>query len=524
MSTGRVRSALSGIICIAALSFAPALAAAQPAPHAGESASGNLTRKAEAAPPIALPSLAPLARTVLPAVVNISVELNQQASLHFEQEHETGSSGPFGPGGTPFDQFLRRFFQGLPPSAVPHGKVMALGSGFIIDPQGDIVTNNHVVANAEAKTITVIFQDGSRHHAQIVGRDPRTDLALVKIDAHNKDLPYVTWGDSNDMHVGDWVVAVGNPFGLGGTVTAGIVSALGRNIGEGPYDRFIQIDAPINRGNSGGPSFNLKGQVVGINTAIYSPSGGSVGIGFDIPSDLAKYVIGQLKAHGHVTWGWLGVAVQNVTPTIAKSLGLTHPHGALVAAVTPDSPAAKAGIKSGDVIVAAKGKDIRTVSDLPPIVAESKVGGILPLEIVRNGKKMALNATVGAMPAKLEAEAEPTPSQSAPTHAPARALGLQLAPLTSVLRSQLRVPKDVTGVVVTRIAPDSPARSLGIRPGDVIVSIDQKPATSPQEAAAALKQAAARGSVLLLLDRHGANEFVGLSVQGNGVAGDNRGG
>ncbi|MGH7055198.1 MAG: PDZ domain-containing protein [Stellaceae bacterium] len=235
-------------------------------------------------------------------------------------------------------------------------------------------------------------------------------------------------------------------------------------------------------------------------------------------------MIGQLKAHGHVTWGWLGVAVQNVTPTIAKSLGLTHPHGALVAAVTPDSPAAKAGIKSGDVIVAAKGKDIRTVSDLPPIVAESKVGGILPLEIVRNGKKMALNATVGAMPAKLEAEAEPTPSQSAPTHAPARALGLQLAPLTSVLRSQLRVPKDVTGVVVTRIAPDSPARSLGIRPGDVIVSIDQKPATSPQEAAAALKQAAARGSVLLLLDRHGANEFVGLSVQGNGVAGDNRGG
>jgi serine protease Do len=503
MFTGRVRSAVAGAVCVAALSVVPALAASQSA--AGNSGQ-NLSRKAETAPPIPLPSLAPLARTVLPAVVNVSVQLNEQASL----QGDSGSSQPFGPGETPFDQFLHRFFQGPPAPAPtnPDEQIMALGSGFVIDPRGYIVTNNHVVADAEK--VTVIFQDDSRHQAKVIGRDPRTDLALIKIDT-DKPLPYVTWGNSDDLHVGDWVVAIGNPFGLGGTVTAGIVSALGRNIGnEGPFDRFIQIDAPINRGNSGGPSFNLKGQVIGINTAIYSPSGGSVGIGFDIPSNLAKYVVGQLEAHGHVTWGWLGVAVQDVTPTIARSLDLSQPEGALVAAVTPDSPAAKAGIKSGDVIVAANGHAIKSVQDLPPIVAESRVGSKLPLEIVRNGKKMTLEATVGRMPGNLHASAEQGPA--APS-APASALGLQLAPLTGRMRSELQVPKDVTGVVVTHVAGNSPAASLGIQPGDVIVSIDQKPATSPEEAAAQLRQAAKRGNVLLLLNRHGTNEFVGLSVQ-----------
>ena len=521
MSSGRIRSALTGTICLAALSFAPALAAAQSAPHAAApNATGdtghNLTQKAETAPPIPLPSLAPLARAVLPAVVNVSVELNQHASL----QGEVGSSLPFGPGGTPFDQFLRRFFQGPLSPSVPGEKIMALGSGFVIDPSGYIVTNNHVVANAEK--VTVIFQDGSRHQARVVGRDKRTDLALLKVHTDRK-LPYVTWGNSDDVHVGDWVVAVGNPFGLGGTVTAGIVSALGRNIGEGPYDDFLQVDAPINRGNSGGPSFDLKGRVIGINTAIYSPSGGSVGIGFAIPSNTAKYVISQLKAHGRVTWGWLGVAIQGMTSSIARSLGLDphRPMGALVAAVTPDSPAAKAGLKSGDVIIEARGHEIRTVHDLPRIVAEAPVGSTLPLEIMRDGKKMALTATVGAMPKKQEASAEQAP---VPSVAPAGALGLQLAPLSERLRSQLQVPKDVNGVVVTHIAPDSPALALGIRPGDVIVSIDQKPATSPQQAVTELKQAAARGNVLLLLNRHGTSEFVGLSVQGNGMAGTGRGG
>jgi serine protease Do len=506
MSTGGVRSALTGAVCIAALSFSPALAATQPTSSQTGTADPNLnlTQKVAAAPPIPLPSLAPLAHTVLPAVVNISVELNQQASL----QGEMSSSLPFGPGGTPFDQFLHKFFQGLQPPISPSERIMALGSGFIISPHGYIVTNNHVVANAEK--VTVIFQDGHREPARVVGRDPRTDLALLKIPA-SKPLPYVSWGNSNDIHVGNWVVAIGNPFGLGGTVTAGIVSAKGRIINDGPLDRFIQIDAPINRGNSGGPSFNLKGQVIGINTAIYSPSGGSVGIGFDIPSNLAKYVIGQLKAHGHVTWGWLGVAIQNVTPPIAHSLDLPHPEGALVASVIPNSPAAKAGIKSGDVIVAANGHPITSVQQLPPIVAESKIGGKLPLEIIRNGKKMTLAATVGTMPSNLEASTEQVPS------APASALGLRLAPLTPQMRSQLQVPKAVNGVVVSRVASNSPAASLGIQPGDVIVSIDQKPAISPEMAAAELKQAAKRGNVLLLLNRHGTNEFVGLSVS-NGMA------
>ena len=265
-----------------------------------------------------------------------------------QQEGEgTSEMAPAIPGGTPFDQFMRRFFEN--PSPSPAQQITALGSGFIIDPEGDIVTNNHVVANASK--VTIIFQDGSRHPAKVVGRDQKTDLALVKIKA-DKQLPFVTWGNSDDVEVGDWVVAVGNPFGLGGTVTAGIVSALGRNINEGPYDDFLQIDAPINRGNSGGPTFDLSGQVIGINTAIYSPSGGSVGIGFAVPSNIAKHVVAELKAQGKVDWGWLGVAIQNITPPIAKSLGLdqTEASGALIASVVPDSPAAKAGLKAGDVV------------------------------------------------------------------------------------------------------------------------------------------------------------------------------
>ncbi len=245
---------------------------------------------------------------------------------------------------------------------------MALGSGFIIDPSGYIVTNNHVVENATK--VTVVFQDGSKHPAKIIGRDPKTDLALLKIDAP-QPLPYVTWGDSNAAQVGDWVLAVGNPFGLGGTVSSGIISARGRDIHAGPYDDFLQIDASINRGNSGGPTFNLDGKVIGINTAIYSPNGGSVGIGFAIPSSLAKPVIDQLRAHGKVERGWLGVQIQGVTPEIAKSLGLPKAEGALVADVNPDGPAAKSGIKQGDVILSYDGHDLAKMRDLPLEVAET---------------------------------------------------------------------------------------------------------------------------------------------------------
>ena len=391
---------------------------------------------------------------------------------------------------------------------------MALGSGFIIDAAGYIVTNNHVIANAEK--VTVIFQDNSRHTAKVIGRDEKTDIALLKVDT-GRELPYVTWGNSDNAKVGDWVVAVGNPFGVGGTVTAGIVSALGRNINEGPYDDFLQIDAPINRGNSGGPTFDLHGRVIGINTAIYSPSGGSDGIGFALPSNTAKFVVAELKQHGHVTWGWLGVAIQSVTPSIAKSLGLDpeRTSGALVASVSPDSPAAKAGLKSGDVITAAGGHKIQTVHDLPRLVAASPVGSKLGLTILRNGNEQTLDATIGEMPKKL-ASAEPGGEQ------PASALGMQFVPLTPQLRSQLRVPKEVNGVVVGQIASDSPANALGMQPGDVIEPIDQKPVTRPAEAARELKEAAAHGDVLLLLNRHGVSEFVGLSIENNGTTGSSR--
>jgi serine protease Do len=317
------------------------------------------------------------------------------------------------------------------------------------------------------------------------------------------------------------VVAVGNPFGLGGTVTAGIVSALGRNIDEGPYDDFLQIDAPINRGNSGGPTFDLHGQVIGINTAIYSPSGGSVGIGFAVPSNIAEHVVGELKEHGHVTWGWLGVAIQSITPQIAKSLGLDpeHPTGALVASVTPDSPAQKAGLKPGDVITEAGGHKIETLQELPRLVAAASIGSRLDLAIRRAGKEQKLEATIAEMPETVASTGESAVQSS---HANASALGMELLPLAPELRRELHVPKDLSGVVVGRIAPDSPVRALGIQSGDVIVSIDQKPATNPEEAATELKEAAAQGDVLLLLDRHGVNEFVGLSVENNGIAGSSR--
>src|SRR5437868_3600259 len=423
MSVSRTRQSLVGAIW-AALIFAPGLCSAQPAGDTGPKGGSNLTRQTQSEIDIALPSLAPLVERVMPAVVNISVELKEQAAA--EGEENTGKEGasPFGPSGTPFDQFLKRFFE--------------------------------------------------------------------------------------------------QPFELRGSVTAGIVSALGRNINEGPYDDFLQIDAPINRGNSGGPTFNLHGQVIGINTAIYSPSGGSVGIGFAVPSNIVKHVVAQLKEHGHVTWGWLGIAIQSVTPAIAKSLGLDpdHPSGALVASVTAESPAARAGIKQGDLITAASGHEIKSVHDLPRLVAATPVYTKLQLTIVRDGKQSTVEAAIGEMPQNVaSAEREPAEPGSGKS---ANALGMELLPLDPQLRKELKIPKDLNGVVVGQVTSGSPAGELGIRPGDVIVSVDQSPVTTPEGAAAQLKQAAAQGNVLLLLNRHGMSQFVGLSIENNGTAGSSR--
>ena len=480
---------------------------------------------APASPPASvLPqqSFAPLVKRVLPAVVNISVTEKTGTNVASDQL-------PDALRGTPFEDFLRRFFDEhggsgrLGPGPFAEGpddesgvKRIALGSGFIVDPSGLIVTNNHVVG--EAAKVQIILQDNTKYPAKIIGRDPHTDLAVLKIKA-DKPLPYVSFGDSSAAQVGDWVVAVGNPFGLGGSVTTGIISARGRDIHSGQFDDFLQIDAPINRGNSGGPTFNLSGEVIGINTAIYSPNGGSVGIGFAVPSNVAKSVVAQLEAHGKVSRGWLGVQIQEVTPAIAASLGLSGDHGALVAVVTPDSPAAKAGLKQGDVILSFNGSTVKQLRDLPRLVAAGQSGSTKSLSVWRHGESSELQITLGEAPenpriASAGGKRSGDQSGEQPGENRADALGMHFAELTSDLRRELRIGRDVHGVVISRIESGGPADSLGLARGDVVVSINQEPVTSPQEVARKLEKIAKspRKSALLLLNRHGVTQYVGVSL------------
>jgi serine protease Do len=510
-----------------ALAFSP-LAQAQTAPAAGGSPLAA-----------ALPSFAPLVKKVMPAVVGVSATLKPGAAATEQlDEGDNGGNGDqdqgpdqnpgLGPDQgfpqSPFDEMLRRFFeqQGRPFPRQQREHTVALGSGFIIDPTGYVVTNNHVVQNADK--ITVTFQDSSEHTAKVIGRDNKTDLALLKVDAP-KPLPYVSWGSSDAEQVGDWVLAVGNPFGLGGSVSPGFISARGRDIHAGPYDDFLQIDASINRGNSGGPTFNLDGQVVGINTAIYSPNGGSVGIGFAIPSSLAKPVIDQLREHGKVDRGWLGVQIQQVTPEIAKSLGLPKQEGALVADVTPGGPAAKAGFQQGDVILSFNGHDINKVRDLPIVVAQTPVGNDAKIHVWRKSGETDLTAKVAQMPENPQVARNTSPGNNRnggdATAQNSSAMGLRLAPLNSEWRQRLHLGRDVKGVVVTGVADDSPLADLGLQRGDVIESVNQKPTTTTQEVATALREAKnAKGSqnVLILLNRNGVNQYVALSLsnEGNG--------
>ncbi|HXE27954.1 MAG TPA: DegQ family serine endoprotease [Stellaceae bacterium] len=493
---------------------------------------------AQSSSPIAaaLPSFAPLVKKVMPAVVNVSATLKPGASSsegldldNGDQDQDQDQGPDVGPNRgfpqSPFDEMLRRFVeqQGRPMQRQQREHTVALGSGFIIDPSGYIVTNNHVVQNADK--VTVIFQDNSEHTAKIIGRDTKTDLALLKIDAP-KPLPYVSWGNSDTEQVGDWVLAVGNPFGLGGSVSPGFVSARGRDIHAGPYDDFLQIDASINRGNSGGPTFNLNGEVIGINTAIYSPNGGSVGIGFAIPSSLAKPVIDQLRAHGKVDRGWLGVQIQQVTPEIAKSLGLPKDEGALVADVTPGGPAAKAGFQQGDVILSFNGHAIHKVRDLPIVVAETPVGNDAKVHVWRKSGETDLNAKIAQMPENPKIAQNSRGNHSNRDNGGATAqnsstMGLRLAPLTNEWRQRLHIGKDVKGVVVTSVSDNSPLADLGLQRGDVIESVNQKSVTSPSEVVTALNSAKnnkGEENVLILLNRNGVNQYVALSLsnQGNG--------
>jgi serine protease Do len=387
---------------------------------------------------------------------------------------------------------------------------MAAGSGFIIDADGLIVTNNHVIDGAEE--IRVTLNDGRELEAKLIGQDPDTDLALLKLDATG--LPVVSFGDSDKVRVGDPVIAVGNPFNLGGTVTAGIVSAKDRMIGAGRYDDFLQIDAPINRGNSGGPTFNLSGQVIGVNTAIQSPSGGNVGIGFAIPANLAVAVIDDLRDDGMVERGWLGVSIQALDEDLARSLGLDETKGALVAEVTADSPAAAAGLKRGDVILDYAGKPIDDLRALTRAVADTQPGTEAKIVVWRDGKENSLEADIGQMPGEQQKMAAAT-EEGQPGQADTPKLGVMLAKITPETRDRLELPADVEGAVITEVQPGSPAAEKGLRPGDVIVEADHQAVNDPAMVAQAVRTAAERGdqTVLLLVKRDGQNRFVAVELE-----------
>ena len=471
------------------LGFAPVMAKSEPA-HSKIA-------------PMERVGFADIVEAVSPAVVAISTSGQSLAVEEFMPDFRL-------PPGSPFEDFFKRFFdepnfQGRGQGEIPQRKLRAQGSGFIIDPDGTVITNYHVIKGAEA--ITVITKEGKEFEAELKGHDSKTDLAVLKVNT-DEPLPYVVFGDSETARVGDWVLAIGNPFGLGGTATSGIISARGRDINAGPLDDFLQIDAPINRGNSGGPLFDATGKVIGVNTAIFSPNGGNVGIGFAIPSSLASSVINQLLTKGHVDRGWLGVQIQALTPDLAESLGLDEEKGALVASVVEGSPADKAGIKVGDVILQFGGETINKMRDLPKIVADTPAESIVTIDVWRDGKTHDLSVKVGegqpSEPTELAKNVEPSKGK----------LGLALAELNENTRAQFGVDAGTEGVLIVRVAPNSPAAEKGIRPGDVIKMVGNSTVSHPGQVVAEVKKATAedRKSVLLLVDRKGNDRFVAVGI------------
>jgi serine protease Do len=459
-------------------------------------------------------SFAPLVKRVMPTVVNVAVVQDVKVGSMQGQEEGGGGApeeggpeagppsepqepgmppggGGGGGGGDPFEQF-RRFFGQAPHDYKQHG----LGSGVIVSADGYILTNNHVVGGAEE--IHVTLMDKREFTAKVIGKDAKTDLALIKIDTKDS-LPVADLGDSNNSDIGDWVVAIGNPFGFTLTTTAGIISAKGRMLG-GNYDDFLQTDASINPGNSGGPLFNTSGQVIGINTAIYSRTGTNAGIGFAIPVNLAKHVMDQLKSHGRVVRGWLGVEIQEVTPDLAQSFGLAKPEGALVASIDKDGPAAKSGLERGDVVLKFDGRDVRDEHELPVLVADTPINKKVPVEIVRNGKHLTLEVTVG--------ELKEAPVQTAKAEEPGTNWGMQVGDITPEIASQFHL--DIQkGVVVRHVAPDSPAADAGIQPGDLILEVDHDKVASVNDFLAKAKAAKTGSkSALLLVERGGTTIYM----------------
>jgi serine protease Do len=441
---------------------------------------------------------ADIVEKVKPAVVSVRVKMEGRAEVS-----GLGDDLPFPPG-SPFERFFRRF--GLPDngSGVPHRRNMITGqgSGFFISADGYVVTNNHVVDKAE--NVQVTTDDGKTYSAKVIGTDPRTDLALIKIDGRS-DFPFVKLSDKAPR-IGDWVLAVGNPFGLGGTVTAGIVSARGRDIGAGPYDDFIQIDAPVNKGNSGGPSFDMDGSVIGVNTAIFTPSGGSVGIAFDIPADTVKSVVAQLKDKGSVTRGWIGVQIQPVTKDIADSMGLKNAAGALVAEPQKDSPASKAGIESGDVITSVNDKPVRDARELARMIGGMPPNTSVKLGLIHQGHDKTITLTLGKLPNQRQASAATDDQNTSGTDVPK--IGLTLAPADSVSGAGER------GVVVTSVMPGSVAADHGFQTGDVILDVGGKSVASPLDVRKHLGEARKEGkhTVLFRVKSSQGTKFVALPL------------
>jgi serine protease Do len=481
-------------LAVAALLGASALSAPLLLDRPANAASNSASVMPQTAP---AKGFADLVERVQPAVVSVKVKIGAE-KIADRSERGFGNGQGF-PKGHPLEKFFKQFGgQGGEQFKAPRHGGMSQGSGFVISKDGYVVTNNHVVKGA--KDVTLIFTNGDEHKAKVIGKDQKTDLALLKIDAKGKSFEYVEFAEK-DARVGDWIVAVGNPFGLGGTVTTGIVSARGRDIGSGPYDDFLQIDAAINKGNSGGPAFNLDGKVIGVNTAIFSPSGGNVGIGFAIPADIANDVIADLKNDGRVTRGWLGVQIQPVSADIAESLGLEGTDGTLVADVQPRSPALKAGLKSGDAILTLNGEIVEGPRDLARKVAELKPGTKAKFEIIRDGKKMVKSVKLGTLPgAKKMASAEP--SDMEPETA-LDAFGLAVA------------PGDGEGVVVVDVDPDGAAASKGMREGDHILKVGGIDVNDPSEVREAISMASEKGrKKILMLIRSGDNQrFVALPLK-----------
>ncbi len=496
-SSRNLRRLLAGAVC-AALVVTPAttfLTAPTPAEAKG------------------LDSLADLAASVTDAVVNIS------ASQVTEEKPSTGAA-PKLPPGTPFDELFEEFFKrqlqrkGQGDDDAPHSRRSnSLGSGFIIDASGIVITNNHVIEGAN--DITVILTDGTKLKAQVVGKDSKIDVAVLQVKP-DKPLKSVPFGDSEKMRVGDPVMAVGNPFGLGGTVTAGIVSARNRNIDSGPYDNYIQTDASINKGNSGGPLFDMAGEVIGINTAILSPSGGSIGIGFATPSDSVIPIIDQLRQFHEVRRGWLGVRIQPVSDEIAEALGLGTPRGALVAGIDDNGPAKPAGLQKGDVIVTFDGHDVHESRDLPKIVASTAVGKDVSVAVIRDGKPLDLTVRLGRLEDAVQNASAETGKGGVDTPAPAvqQALGMSLSQLSDDLRKKFSIKDTVKGVAVTAVDPGSVAVDK-IKPGDVVVEINQVAVSDPADIALkikAVKDLGKKSALLLVSNGQGEVRYVALAL------------